>query len=123
MCLQPEGNAVIASYAFGRMVIDGVEYHADLIISSTGVMANWRRQSGHMLEPGDIRDALDAAQPRFLVVGTGKFGMMQISDAVRMLCEEQQIRLHSAMTDKAVKIYNRIILIDDRVTGAFHLTC
>ena len=114
---------MIDAYSFGHMVIDKVPYEKDVIVFPDRVQGNWWRKEGHHLQMEDIREALEAAQPRSLVVGTGKFGIMKVHKEVKQYCEEKNIMLYAEPTEKAVKMYNRLILTDDRVLGAFHLTC
>ncbi len=114
---------MIESYRFGHIVIDKVSYRNDVIVFPDRVQADWWRKEGHKLQLNDIQDAIDDAQPRTLVVGTGKFGLMKVNREVRALCEKRGITLYAEATDKAVKMYNRLILSDPDVLGAFHLTC
>ena len=114
---------MIDSYSFGNMVIDKVPYKNDVIVFPDRVQPEWWRKEGHKVHLADILKAIDEAQPRILVVGTGKFGVMRVSEEVKTFCSERNITLYSEPTEKATKMYNRLILTDDRILGAFHLTC
>ena len=114
---------MIESYQFGQMIIDKVVYKNDVIVFPDRVQANWWRKEGHTLQCDDIREALEEAKPRILVVGTGKFGIMRVSKEVEEYLQARNITLYAENTEKAIKIYNRSILTDDKVLGAFHLTC
>ena len=48
---------MIDSYGFGRIVVDKMNYDADLIVFPDGVQPGWRRKEGHLLEWEDIRHA------------------------------------------------------------------
>jgi hypothetical protein len=115
--------AMIESYSFGQIVIDKVAYKNDVIVFPDRIQAEWWRKEGHKLQLADIQEAMDAAQPRILVVGTGKFGVMRVSEEVKTFCSEKNVKLYAESTEKATKMYNRLILTDDRILGAFHLTC
>jgi len=71
----------IDAYSFGMIVINGVTYTRDIIILPDRVISNWRRQNGHLLIPEDIHEVLDLS-PEILIVGTGSFDRLKISDAM-----------------------------------------
>jgi len=114
---------VIDSYKFGRIFIGQVPYDRDVIVFPDRVQADWWRKEGHQLQMEDIQEALEEVQPRVLVVGTGKFGLMRVSQEVEEYLQEHRITLYTEPTEKATKMYNRLILTDDKVLGVFHLTC
>jgi len=114
---------VIDSYRFGRIVIQRIPYTHDIILFPDHVQADWRREEGHHLKLKDISASLEEVAPVSLVVGTGAFGAMQIGDDIKPYLDRQDIRLYAERTDKAVKIYNRLLLSDNQILGAFHLTC
>jgi hypothetical protein len=114
---------MIDSYRFGQIVIDKIPYDKDVIVFPDKVQSNWWRREGHKLHLDDIRQPIKAAQPKVLVVGTGKFGIMHISQEVKDFLETRGIKLYAEPTDKATKIYNRLLLTEPRLMGAFHLTC
>lgn len=114
---------MIDSYNFGHIVVDKISYDKDVIVFPDRVQADWWRKEGHQLQLEDIQDALEEAQPNALVVGMGNSGIMQVSKEVKTYLEERNIKLFAESTEKATKIYNRLILMEDKVLGAFHLTC
>jgi len=111
----------IDRYKFGEMVIDGQTYHRDLVILSDKIIQNWRRVAGHRLIPDDIRD-IPLSQIERLIIGTGKFGMLKVSEKLILEITGEGIECIIERTDKAVKIFNSIIQIK-KVAAAFHLTC
>ena len=112
----------IQDYSFGKMVIDGVEYRADLIVHNDGVIPDWWRKEGHRLAVGDLQDVIERLKPEVVVVGKGRFGMMRVSPEFEHYLDEKGIELRAANTGRAVQIFNE--LVDSRrVLGAFHLTC
>ena len=123
MHVQPQGEPMIDSYSFGHIVIDKIAYKNDVIVFPDHVQPEWWRKEGHRLQLEDIREALDEFKPRTLIVGTGRFGIMRVSEEVKQYCEDRDIQLYTEMTDKAVKMYNRLFLTDVNILGAFHLTC
>jgi len=114
-------SIMIDSYAFGKIVIDGKEYGKDVIIFPDRVKANWWRKEGHKLHVEDIEDIL-REEPVLVVVGTGKFGLMQVLPDTEQAIKERNIELIVGKTAKACEIYNELSR-DKRVVAALHLTC
>ncbi len=65
--------ATIDDYAFGRIVIDGHEEHADVILLPGRTIRRWRRRRGHELVIEDLAEVLDEL-PERLLIGTGAQG-------------------------------------------------
>ena len=112
----------IDSYQFGEIVIDGVEYHSDVIILGDSVNSNWRRKQGHSLSPQDLETVI-AAKPSILVVGCGASGLMKVPEQTRQTLQEHNIQLESLNTRKAVQRFNELSQAGMNVAAALHLTC
>lgn len=112
---------MIEHYRFGSMTVSGETHTRDIKIISGRVIPNWRRRSGHMLDTRDISDILDS-NPDILIVGTGAFGMMRISESMAGHAEASAIRVIAAKTAVAVAEYNRLCA-NPGVCACFHLTC
>ena len=112
----------IGSYHFGTIEIDGEVYSADVIVTPERVVDTWRRKQGHYLAVEDVGDIV-AAAPEVLVVGTGYFGRMAVSEEVRRHLQARGVRLHVARTGQAVEDFNRLQAENARVVAALHLTC
>lgn len=111
----------IDHYRFGAITVDGQRHTRDLIILPERVIAGWWRKEGHMLHPDDLTVVLEAV-PEVLVVGTGAYGMMRVTEETRLALEAAGIRLVVAPTAEAVKTYNDLCE-KARVAAALHLTC
>ena len=114
---------MIDAYRFGRIVIEKIPYDRDVLVFPDHVQADWWRKEGHALGLADIQGALEETRPRTLVVGTGRFGLMKVRQDVTDYLQRHDIRLYAEPTEKATKIFNRLLLASDDVVGAFHLTC
>jgi hypothetical protein len=112
----------IGAYRFGEIEIDGHVYTSDIIITPERVVDNWWRQEGHRLAIADLDDVV-AAKPDVLVVGTGYFGRMAVSDDARRYLEAHGIRVREARTRQAVQELNHLREQHARVVAALHLTC
>lgn len=113
---------MIDSYGFGKMIVDGTGYATDVLIFGETVKANWWRKNGHELCLADISDAIDEFKPEVIVIGTGKFGMMQVLPETRSYIESLSIQLFAEKTGQAWQTFNRLAG-SKKVLGAFHLTC
>jgi len=111
----------IEHYRFGSITVDGQRHTQDLIILPERVIGGWWRKEGHALHPDDLTAVFEAA-PEVLVVGTGAYGMMRVTEETRRALEEAGIRLIATPTAEAVKTYNGL-REKQRVAAALHLTC
>lgn len=109
----------IEDYRFGRIVIEGETYTDDLILLGKEVKPKWWRKRGHSLSEDDLQDVIDF-KPDLLIVGTGSSGNMSVPST---LPERLDFKVVSYPTKEAIKRYNRKILKNDNIAGAFHLTC
>lgn len=115
----------VEEYRFGYMKIGGKQYRHDLIILPDGsIIDNWWRKEGHRLGLDDITEIL-RAKPEILVVGTGFYGVMEVSSEVKKALAERRVELIIQDTRKAVETYNKTISSESRrrIAAAFHLTC
>ena len=109
---------MIEDYSFGRVVINGDVYTADVIIAGDTVHSWWRKQ-GHVLHPEDLAMILQE-NPHVLVVGTGTSGLMKIPEKTVKFMKDHDIKLIAEKTEKAVKIFNALT---EKKAAALHLTC
>lgn len=112
---------MIDEYRFGKISIDGREYHSDVIIYPDRVDEKWWRKEGHRLCEEDLEKAL-AADPEILIIGTGAHGLMAIPIETRRRIESRGIKLVAEKTKKACKTYNKLSPTA-RVVSCLHLTC
>ena len=113
----------IEKYSFGRIVIGGKVFSSDLVIFPDGhIQDSWWRKQGHRLQLDDIVSILDPA-PGKLIIGTGAFGLMKVSENVLTLCKEQKIDVVVCRTAAAVKRFNEAAEAGTAVAACFHLTC
>ena len=113
---------MIDTYAFGKIVVNGVIYTDDIKIISGMVIPHWRRKSGHLLGGGDVEDILESPTD-ILVIGTGAYGMMKLTSTLRAYLENKGIECIEKKTSEAIKIFNRLFEDGRQVSAGFHLTC
>jgi hypothetical protein len=110
----------IEHYQFGKIVVDGTSYRADIALTPAGLKANWWRKDGHLLSRADL-GSFDFTGITHLIVGTGAQNLMKIADDARDFCALHEIDLVAGVSGKAVDAYNR--LPNETTIGLFHLTC
>ena len=111
----------IDSYDFGHIVVDGVSYKNDLLIWPGKIKADWWRQESHLLQVGDLSEAL-AAGPEVLVVGMGQPGHLQVDLGLAAFLKEKGIDLVAVPTREACRVINSLAG-KRRLAAALHLTC
>lgn len=113
---------MIESYRFGQMVVDGIYYTRDLVVLPRRVIPEWWRGEGHVLAPEDL-SALVHELPSVVVIGTGMFGMMRVTQESLDLLATRGIVVVVERTGIAWKRFNQYVRRGEAVAGAFHLTC
>ncbi len=111
----------IDSYDFGQIIIDGVSYREDILIWPGKIKSSWWRQESHLLQVGDVTEAL-AAGPEVLVVGMGQPGRMQVDQGLATFLKEKGIDLVAVPTREACRVINSLSG-KRRLAAALHLTC
>jgi len=114
--------AHIDYYDFGVMVVNGKRYSRDLIITPKRILSNWWRIEGHNLHLEDLKDILNE-DFEYLVIGTGYYGLMEISNDVLKEMSNREVKVIAKPTKEAVKEFNSLVKEGKKVIGAFHLTC
>jgi len=112
----------IKSYDFGRIEIGGKAYTSDVIIYDDHVNSSWWRKEGHYLQVEDIEEILNS-KPDVIILGTGKYGTMKVSNEVIKELESRGIEFIYANTDEACCRHNEISGSGKKVVTALHLTC
>ncbi len=112
----------IKSYEFGRIEINSTVYTSDVIIYDEHVNSSWWRKEGHYLQIEDIEEILKA-KPDVIIIGTGKFDTMKVSNEVRNELESRGIKAIYVKTDEACNRHNEMSDSNKNVVTAFHLTC
>jgi len=74
---------MIENYSFGSMTISEKQYTSDLKIINGQVYPDWRRKTGHSITVDEVADIL-SAKPDYLIIGSGKFGLMKVSHELKV---------------------------------------
>jgi hypothetical protein len=104
------------------MEIDGRKYDYDIIIFGKKVKSWWRKY-GHLVTIEDLNPIL-SRNPDSIIFGTGEAGIMKVPSEIVKFLESKGKKVFVKKTHDAVKMFNEMInLSDQKVLGAFHLTC
>ncbi|MCS7233663.1 MAG: MTH938/NDUFAF3 family protein [Synergistetes bacterium] len=112
----------IEKYKFGTIVIDGIEYKSDVVVTPEGVFSDWWRIEGHKLHFEDIEEFLSKSVIDVLIVGTGASGIMKVTEDLLKELKARGIEVIALPSQEACEIYNKL-KDRKRVMGVFHLTC
>mgnify|MGYP006292877295 CR=1 FL=1 len=107
---------------FGRISIQGEVYTKDLKICGDQVLCPWWRKKGHQVDVEDVQDLIRAG-PEILVIGKGSPGLMQATDRLKNVLQEQGVDLVEAPTPEAVAEYLRLRGQGKKVDLGVHLFC
>lgn len=111
----------IESYEFGRIVVEGKTYSADIIITPRKILANWWRKEGHHLGLDDLKEVLGETLD-VVIVGTGAYGVMKVGEDVKSYLQEKGVELVAKNTAEAVMLFNELSP-KKKTICALHLTC
>ena len=115
--------ARIESYTPGRVVVDGVELHRDVIVLPDRVLTEWWRRDGHSLAMEDLNDVLEEL-PERLILGCGYSSQLQPEPAVIDALAERGVKVEALPTDQAVERFSELEARNPAaVAAALHLTC
>lgn len=114
--------ALIDSYSYGKISVDGVKYSGDIVVLPDRVKTDWFRRKAHELAVKDITEIL-REKPDLFVVGIGMELHLKILEETQKWLEEQGLSHVAARTDEAVEIFNKSVKEGKRVVGAFHVFC
>ncbi len=120
---------MVEEYKFGSITIDGKTYNFDVEVRWTGEVLRWWRKEGHTIDVEDVERAVKQ-NPDTIILGTGAYGVCEVTKECKSFIEEQGIKLIIDKTEEAVKTFN-IILEEskeeegkqNKIIGLFHLTC
>jgi hypothetical protein len=113
---------LIESYRFGSIEIDGKIYKNDVKLIGNRVESDWWRSQGHLVQMADVQDLLKA-NAEFYVFGTGAYGAMKVSDAVKSELESRGSKVVIEPTEPACDTYNKLLKEGKSVVAGFHLSC
>jgi len=113
---------MIQDYSFGQITINDQQYTKDVEVRWNGEVLDWWRNQGHVFALTDLERSLEQ-QPEVIILGTGVYGVAQVSVEVEKEMEKLGVELIIEKTGEAVKVFNKEQGAGKKVIGLFHLTC
>jgi hypothetical protein len=119
----------IEDYGFGHITIDGRRYEKDLIILPSGEVKKRKKKlskggAGHTpLSRREMKAYAEEISPGKLVIGTGMYGAMPITDGALELARDIGIELVCTNTAEAVETYLDVVSRNEKTAALLHLTC
>ncbi len=113
----------IEAYRFGRIVIGGVTYTADVIVLPGRVISPWWREAGgHVFDLRDLGPLMESGA-EVVVLGTGALGMVRVPPETVAALEATGAEVIVERTARAVERFNLAAGAGRVVAAGLHLTC
>ncbi len=119
------GGMKVEYPAFGRIIVDGVEYDHDVIIDAGAVSARSKRPSkplraryGHT--PLSEAEPIPWSHPR-LIIGSGYSGRLPITPGVHEMAQAKGVTLEILPTSEACAVLRQLEPSD--CNAILHVTC
>lgn len=120
--MEPRVNRV----GFGWVEVAGSRYDCDIVIDLGGAVRKRRKKlskevygTSHMISIAEARDVYEEGC-RTLIIGSGKFGRVQLSPEAQSFFAEHSVVVALLPTQDAIVRWN---LARGAVVGLFHVTC
>ena len=111
---------------FGSITIDGVIFKHDIIIRLGGEVKKRKKKlskalygTSHIISLAEAQHVYQEGAKR-LIIGTGKFGRVQLSDEAADYLSQRGCQADLWPTAKVIQVWNKA---SGDVIGLFHITC
>jgi len=105
---------------FGSVTVDSKKFHHDVSVDPDGNIA--RREGDHKVSADEIRSIL-GSNPEVIVIGTGQFGCVKLSEEAAKVAEAHGVEVFRARTPRAIKKFNEQVDEGKRIAAIVHVTC
>ena len=99
---------MIKIFEWGKITVDDNQYIKDLKIYPDGIMSNWWRDEGHLLQPQDIPELKNKGLEH-VVIGCGVHGVLKVSPEAIQLFDDLDLSWSTLKTPDAVKEFNKYL--------------
>jgi hypothetical protein len=111
---------------FGSIGIGGEVYRHDVLIRLGGKVKKRKKKlskavygTSHIVSLNEAKHIYEKGA-ELLIVGTGQYGLVQLSDEAAKYFERKKCRVKLRLTPEAVQVWNEA---KGDVIGLFHVTC
>jgi len=117
----------IDSTKFGEIVIDGKKYGQILIIGGAVFERDEKKLrklfgTTHQIGNWEI-EALLQESPEIVIIGTGQEGVLKVENDFFEQMKKAEVEVITALTPKAIDIYNKKAEEGKRINSLIHTTC
>lgn len=117
----------INSTKFGEIVIDNKKYSQVLIIDGVVFERDEKKLeelfgTTHQIGGWEIERLLEG-NPEIIIVGTGQSGALQVEEMFLERMRKADVKIITAITPEAMKIYNEKAKQDKKINALIHTTC
>jgi len=119
----------IKTHHFGSITIDGVEYKKDIVVDQGKIFKRDKKISKKYKDKFDGHTPLTGEENipwncKTLVIGTGYYGSLPISDDFKKNAEKRGVELKIFKTPEAIDFLNKLNKEDFKdINVILHLTC
>lgn len=112
---------------FGFVVVNGERHEHDVIVLGSGKVRKRRKKlskaasgSAHEVAAEEIAQSLHPEAGTTLVVGTGQYGVLRLTDQAADYLDAHGVRVEIAPTPEAIERFNAL---GGRKAALIHVTC
>lgn len=116
----------ITDTSFGTITVDGREFQHDIVIRLDGTVKKRKKKlskkmfgTSHIVSRDESKFIYEKGA-RTLIVGTGQYGMLSLSDDAKDYFTTHKCSVSVQPTPQAIKSWNTA---KGNVIGMFHITC
>jgi len=116
----------IEATAFGSITVGGQKIKNDVILRLDGSVKKRKKKLSKKIYGTSHTISLDEARyvyedgAKLLVVGTGQYDRVRLSEEAQAYLRERGCRTKLAVTPDAIRLWNKA---EGKVIGLFHVTC
>lgn len=116
----------IESTSFGSITVAGQKIKGDIVLTPDGSIKKRKKKLSKRIYGSSHTISLDEAKHiyqkgvRLLIIGTGQYDMVRLSDEARAYLEKHGCQVQLAATPEAIRLWNDA---QGQVIGLFHVTC
>ena len=117
---------IIDSTSFGAITIGGQRFENDVLIRLDGEVVKRKKKlskalygTSHIVSLDEARYVYEAGTQE-LVVGTGQYGRLELSEEAADYLKEKGCRIQMAPTPEAIQQWNES---QEKTIALFHVTC
>lgn len=117
---------IIEKTGYGNITVHGKKFKHDIIITLEGKIRKRNKKlskqitkTSHFVSLDEARDIFEPGAKK-IIVGTGQYGVLKLTDDARQFFEKEQCELISMDTPDAISAWNHA---EGKAIAMFHVCC